>query len=349
MPRLHFIKAGLLTALLAGAAMPALAQPGGDRQGAQNQRGGESRASRPAARPADSGNRASAARPAPAPRIADRAAQAPRVQRDATPRPGTPAARPQAPNAAQAAPPRPGTQPPAQATPRPGAQPPAQATPRPGAQRPGQPAPPRPGATPGQGGQNWQNNGPRTRPDGDRARPNDGRPNNGPNARDRDRDRPNANPQWRDRDRPGGPNWRDNDRNRPGSNWRPPNNRPPTTTRPPNRPPVVNRWQGYHPWANTWRNDRRYDWQYWRRTNRDVFRMPHYYAPYGWNQGYFRFSIGTHLNDLLFGASYWIDDPYRYRLPPAYGYLRWVRYYDDALLVDIRDGYVVDIVYDVFW
>ena len=41
--------------------------------------------------------------------------------------------------------------------------------------------------------------------------------------------------------------------------------------------------------------------------------------------------------------------PYAYRLPEAYGPYRWVRYYNDALLVDIRDGRVVDVVNDIFW
>ncbi|WP_342449817.1 RcnB family protein [Sphingomonas jejuensis] len=36
-------------------------------------------------------------------------------------------------------------------------------------------------------------------------------------------------------------------------------------------------------------------------------------------------------------------------MPPAYGSYRWVRYYDDALLVDVRSGYVVDVIYDFFW
>jgi len=52
---------------------------------------------------------------------------------------------------------------------------------------------------------------------------------------------------------------------------------------------------------------------------------------------------------MLFSPSYWINDPYYYRLPPAYGAYRWVRYYNDALLVDIRTGYVVDVAYDIFW
>ncbi|MCW2393933.1 MULTISPECIES: RcnB family protein [unclassified Sphingobium] len=109
------------------------------------------------------------------------------------------------------------------------------------------------------------------------------------------------------------------------------------------------RWADQRRWDNRWRNDRRYDWQRYRTQYRSVYRMPTYYAPYGWNYGYRRFSIGIYLNDMLFGRNYWISDPYEYRLPPVYGSLRWVRYYDDALLVDTRDGYVVDVIHDFFW
>lgn len=109
------------------------------------------------------------------------------------------------------------------------------------------------------------------------------------------------------------------------------------------------RWADTRRWDNGWRNDRRYDWRGYRESHRYAYRMPRYYAPYGWSYGYRRFSIGIYLDSLLFGSSYWIDDPWQYRLPPAYGPLRWVRYYDDALLVDTRDGYVVDVIYDFFW
>ncbi|HEU4959614.1 MAG TPA: RcnB family protein [Sphingomonas sp.] len=98
-----------------------------------------------------------------------------------------------------------------------------------------------------------------------------------------------------------------------------------------------------------WRRDHRYDWRDYRAHNRRAFRLPRYYAPYGWGYGYRRFGIGITLNSVLFGSNYWISDPYMYRLPPAYGPYRWVRYYDDALLVDIRTGEVVDVVYDIFW
>ena len=102
-------------------------------------------------------------------------------------------------------------------------------------------------------------------------------------------------------------------------------------------------------WNRDWRRDQRFDWQRYRYTNRNLFRGNRYDAPYGWNYGYRRFSVGFTLSNLLFDQQYWIDDPYSYRLPPAYGPYRWVRYYDDVLLVDLRSGRVVDAIYDFFW
>lgn len=102
-------------------------------------------------------------------------------------------------------------------------------------------------------------------------------------------------------------------------------------------------------WDRDWRRDQRYDWQRYRQTHRHIYRGPHYYAPRGWDYGYRRFSIGIALWSGLYADRYWISDPWYYRLPPAYGPLRWVRYYDDALLVDIRTGYVVDVIHDFFW
>lgn len=102
-------------------------------------------------------------------------------------------------------------------------------------------------------------------------------------------------------------------------------------------------------WNRGWRQDRRYDWSGYRSANRNAYRLPRYYAPYGSSYGYRRFGIGVTLSGGLFGQNYWIDDPYDYRLPPAYGPYRWVRYYDDALLVDVRTGTIVDTVYDIFY
>ena len=102
-------------------------------------------------------------------------------------------------------------------------------------------------------------------------------------------------------------------------------------------------------WNRTWRNDRRYDWQGYRNQYRDQYRQPRYYNPYGYRHGYQRFGIGIYLDSLFFGNSYRLNDPWEYRLPPAPYGCRWVRYYDDVLLVDTRSGYVVDAIYGFFW
>lgn len=107
--------------------------------------------------------------------------------------------------------------------------------------------------------------------------------------------------------------------------------------------------QANRSWNRDWRRDGRYDWNGYRSNNRNAFRLPRYYAPYGWNYGYRRFSVGALLSQVLWSQSYWIDDPYEYRLPEAYGPYRWVRYYNDALLVDIRSGQVIDTVYGMFY
>ena len=76
--------------------------------------------------------------------------------------------------------------------------------------------------------------------------------------------------------------------------------------------------------------------------------MPHYYAPYR-NHYYSRFSTGFFLQPMFYGSSYWIGNPYDYRLPPAPPGTQWVRYYNDVLLVDMYTGEVIDVVYDFFW
>ena len=102
-------------------------------------------------------------------------------------------------------------------------------------------------------------------------------------------------------------------------------------------------------WNRTWRSDRRYDWHGYRNQYRHQYRQPRYYNPYGYRHGYQRFGIGIYLDSLFFGNRYWLNDPWEYRLPPAPYGTRWVRYYDDVLLVDTRSGYVVDAIYGFFW
>ena len=162
-------------------------------------------------------------------------------------------------------------------------------------------------------------------------RPDDGRfgnrqPTYGQNRPDFGRDRDVQNRDWRGGDRRG---WNDGSRG-----WAD------------NRGRIDNRNGA---WNRGWRNDSRYDWNRYRQVNRGAYRLPRYYAPSGWGYGYRRFSVGVSLSSILFNRNYWIDDPFNYRLPEAYGPYRWVRYYNDALLVDIRSGQVVDSVYGIFY
>ncbi len=100
-------------------------------------------------------------------------------------------------------------------------------------------------------------------------------------------------------------------------------------------------------WSNQWRNDRQYDWRNYRDRNRSLFQLGRYHDRFG--SGYRRFSIGFSLFPGYYQSNYWLDDPSMYRLPQVYGPYRWVRYYDDALLVNVYTGQVVDVVYSFFW
>ena len=100
-------------------------------------------------------------------------------------------------------------------------------------------------------------------------------------------------------------------------------------------------------WRNHWRSDHRYDWRDHRRRHRSLFHFGFYYDPFGWN--YRPYSIGWRLWPSYYRSSYWLHDPWMYRLPYAPPGYRWIRYYDDALLIDTWDGTVVDVIRDFFW
>jgi len=100
-------------------------------------------------------------------------------------------------------------------------------------------------------------------------------------------------------------------------------------------------------WNHDWRSDRRHDWQNHRRRHRSLFHFGFYYDPFGW--GYRPYSIGWRMWPSYYRSSYWLNDPWQYRLPYAPPGYRWIRYYDDAVLVDTWDGQVVDVIYNFFW
>jgi Ni/Co efflux regulator RcnB len=130
----------------------------------------------------------------------------------------------------------------------------------------------------------------------------------------------------RDRDRDGR-HWRDGDRD--GSHWR------------------GDRDRNHHRWSGDWRNDHRYDWRHYRDRNRSIFRIGVYFDPFGWN--YRRYNVGWRLWPSYYSSRYWLNDPWMYRLPYAPPGYRWIRYYDDAVLVDTWDGQIVDVIHNFFW
>ena len=73
-----------------------------------------------------------------------------------------------------------------------------------------------------------------------------------------------------------------------------------------------------------------------------------YYAPRGY--AYRSWAVGGFFPRAYYDQRFWIADPFAYRLPPVpYRGARWVRYGPDALLVRIRDGYVIQVVPNRFY
>ena len=99
-------------------------------------------------------------------------------------------------------------------------------------------------------------------------------------------------------------------------------------------------------WRNHWRSDHRYDWRDHRRRHHSLFHFGFYSDPFGWSYRRFRSAggCGRILPEQLLAQRPWM-----YRLPYAPPGYRWIRYYDDALLIDTWDGTVVDVIRDFFW
>jgi len=117
-------------------------------------------------------------------------------------------------------------------------------------------------------------------------------------------------------------------------------------TQPPLRVDSHSRDRTHH-WDTSWRSNHHYDWQDWRRHHRSHFHLGLYYDPFGWS--YRPYSIGWRLWPSYYSSRYWINDPWEYRLPYAPPGYRWIRYWDDAVLVDTWTGQVVDVIHNFFW
>ena len=95
------------------------------------------------------------------------------------------------------------------------------------------------------------------------------------------------------------------------------------------------------------RRETREDWRDYRNSHRNEFRGGAYQGPRGYR--YRPITVGFHLDQSYYGSRYWINNPQRYRLPYAANGLRWIRYGNDVLLVNVRTGRVVQANRSFFW
>lgn len=105
--------------------------------------------------------------------------------------------------------------------------------------------------------------------------------------------------------------------------------------------------QGHRP--PQWEQHRNFDRRSYERNFRAErrYRWHNYQRPQGWY--YRRWAFGMILPSFFWTRDYWISDYWMFGLmAPPYGYV-WVRYGDDAVLVDVESGYILRVVYGVFY
>lgn len=91
----------------------------------------------------------------------------------------------------------------------------------------------------------------------------------------------------------------------------------------------------------------REDWRDYRNSHRSTFRAGAYHGPRGYR--YQSVTIGFQLSPSYYSQRYWVSNPARYRLPaPGYN-RRWIRYGNDVLLINTRNGRVITVYRDFFW
>jgi Ni/Co efflux regulator RcnB len=77
------------------------------------------------------------------------------------------------------------------------------------------------------------------------------------------------------------------------------------------------------------------------------FHYGSYNAPHGYH--YQRWSYGEYLPSMYWARDYWLTSWWMFDLAiPPYGY-EWVRYGDDALLVNVDTGQILQVDYGVFY
>ena len=90
------------------------------------------------------------------------------------------------------------------------------------------------------------------------------------------------------------------------------------------------------------RQELREDWRDYRNSHRRVYQRGAYAAPRGYN--YRPVSAGYRFAPAQYNSRYWLNDHGTYRLPnPGYNQ-RWMRYGNDAVLIDTRRGVALRVI-----
>lgn len=89
------------------------------------------------------------------------------------------------------------------------------------------------------------------------------------------------------------------------------------------------------------------DWRAYRRTHRNVYTRPAFRWPRGYS--YRPLTVGAVLDQLFWGPQYRISNYTTYRLPYPGPNRAWVRYGNDALLINVRTGRIITVYNDFFY
>jgi Ni/Co efflux regulator RcnB len=95
------------------------------------------------------------------------------------------------------------------------------------------------------------------------------------------------------------------------------------------------------------RRELREDWRDYRRSHRHVYTRPAYVAPRGYR--YRPVAVGAVLNQLFWGPRYRIGNYATYRLPYPGRHRAWVRYGNDVVLINTRNGRVITVYNNFFY
>lgn len=93
------------------------------------------------------------------------------------------------------------------------------------------------------------------------------------------------------------------------------------------------------------RQEYREDWQDYRRDHRNAFRGAKFNAPFKYRS----FNTGARLTASYYSPRFYVNNYSSYRLKaPGYNQ-RYVRHYNDLLLVNVRSGTVVKVYRGFYW